>query len=111
MMHLAKTAGLPFAVFTIDTGLLFPETMALKKRLEDFFGLTIEVLVPDLTVAQQAEAHGPELWRREPDLCCTMRKVLPLQTKLGQLDLLDHRLAPAAERRPVRRWRCRAVPV
>ena len=86
MMHLAKTAGLPFPVFTIDTGLLFPETVALKQRFEDFFGFPIEVLVPDLTVAQQAAAHGPELWQRDPDLCCTMRKVLPLQAKLGQLD-------------------------
>ena len=86
MMHLAKTAGLPFPVFTIDTGLLFPETVALKQRLENFFGFPIEVLAPDLTVGQQAAAHGPELWQRDPDLCCTMRKVLPLQTKLDQLD-------------------------
>ena len=34
---------------------------------------------------QQAEAQGPELWKRDPDLCCTMRKVLPLQGKLRDL--------------------------
>jgi len=85
MMHLAKTAGLGFPAFTLDTGLLFPETIALKKRLEDFFGLQIESVVPDLTVEQQADAQGPELWKRDPDLCCTMRKVLPLQGKLRDL--------------------------
>jgi phosphoadenosine phosphosulfate reductase len=86
MMHLAKQAGLSFPVFTLDTGLLFPETLELKRRLEEFFGWKIESLSPDLTVEQQAEAMGPELWKRDPDLCCTVRKVLPLQSKLGELD-------------------------
>ena len=48
MMHLAKAAGLNFPVFTLDTGLLFPETVALKERLEDFYGLKIEAIEPDL---------------------------------------------------------------
>ena len=86
MMHLAKLAGLNFPVFTLDTGLLFPETLALHKRLEDFFGWKIESIVPDLTLDQQADALGPELWTRDPDLCCTTRKVLPLQSKLRDLD-------------------------
>jgi phosphoadenosine phosphosulfate reductase len=86
MMHLAKLAGLNFPVFTLDTGLLFPETLELHKRLEDFFGWKIESIVPDLTVEQQGEALGPELWTRDPDLCCTMRKVLPLQSKLREMD-------------------------
>ncbi len=85
MLHLAKTAGLKFPVFTLDTGLLFPETVALKKRLEDFFEIEIEALTPDLTVEQQEEAQGPELWKRDPDLCCTVRKVFPLQGKLRDL--------------------------
>src|SRR5579859_653752 len=86
MMHLAKENGLSFPVFTLDTGLLFQETLEAKKRLEDFLGIKIESVVPDLTVEQQAEAQGPELWKRDPDLCCTMRKVLPLQGKLSDLD-------------------------
>lgn len=86
MMHLAKEAGLAFPVFTLDTGLLFPETLELQKRLEDFFGWKIESVRSDLTLDQQAEAQGPSLWNRDPDLCCTIRKVLPLQSKLRDLD-------------------------
>lgn len=86
MMHLAKRHDLPFPVFTLDTGLLFPETQDLKKRLEDFFGYPIEAIEPELSVEQQAAANGPELWKRDPDLCCTIRKVLPLQAKLADLD-------------------------
>jgi len=85
LMHLAKRHSLGFPLFTIDTGLLFPETLALKKRLEDFLEREIEALTPDLTVEQQAAAHGPELWRRDPDLCCTLRKVLPLRDRLSRL--------------------------
>src|SRR5256714_14176025 len=71
MMHLAKQHGLNFPVFTLDTGLLFPETIQLQKRLEDFLDNNIEGVHPDLTVEQQSEAEGPELWNRNPDLCCT----------------------------------------
>jgi phosphoadenosine phosphosulfate reductase len=86
MIHLAKQNGLPLPVFTLDTGLLFPETVALKQRLEDFFGFKIESLEPDLTVEEQAHINGPELWKNNPDLCCTIRKVLPLRDKLCDLD-------------------------
>lgn len=86
MLHLAQKQGLGFPVFTLDPGLLFPETVELKRKLEDFFGLAIEALEPDLTVGEQADIHGPELWKRQPDLCCTVRKVLPLRDKLAALD-------------------------
>jgi phosphoadenosine phosphosulfate reductase len=86
MMHLAKEAGLSFPVFTLDTGLLFPETLDLWRRLEDFLGWKVEPVVPDLTLEQQEDAQGPALWDRDPDLCCTIRKVLPLQSKLRDLD-------------------------
>lgn len=86
MIHLARQNRLNFPVFTLDTGLLFSETRDLKRRLEAFFGFTIESLEPDLTVEEQADVHGPELWQRTPDLCCTVRKVLPLRDKLSDLD-------------------------
>jgi phosphoadenosine phosphosulfate reductase len=85
-IHHAVTAGISVPVFTIDTGLLFKETLELKSRLERFFGITIEVLEPDLTVEAQAREIAPELWKSKPDLCCTIRKVEPLQKKLGSID-------------------------
>ena len=87
IMDTAYRLKLPFPAFTLDTGLLFPETLELKKKLEDRFGIQIESLNPEQTVDQQAAEHGPELWKRSPDLCCTMRKVIPLQTKLQKLDV------------------------
>ena len=83
----AVRAGLRFPVFTLDTGLLFPETLDLKRRLEERFGIGIESLHPGETVAEQARSHGPELWKRNPDTCCVLRKVLPLQKKLEQISV------------------------
>jgi phosphoadenosine phosphosulfate reductase len=85
-IHHAVLAGLPLPVFTIDTGLLFAETLELKSRLESYFGIAIEALVPERTPEQQAQDIAPELWLKNPDLCCTMRKVEPLQKKLNQLN-------------------------
>ena len=82
MMHLAQQIKLSIPVFTLDTNLLFPETLELKKRLEAFFKISIESLEPELTVEDQARMHGPELWKRDHDSCCTLRKVEPLQRKL-----------------------------
>lgn len=86
-MHISRQHGLDFPVFTIDTGLLFDETMDLKAKLEAKLNLEIEMVRPELTVAQQEKEHGPELWNRSPDLCCTLRKVLPLQKKLNTVDV------------------------
>ena len=72
-------------VFTIDTGFLFPETNELIGKLEREYGLTIERLRHDET---QTAAAGPELYRRDSNQCCYLRKVLPLQKKLPDLDAL-----------------------
>ncbi len=77
---------LPVDIFTLDTGLLFPETYDLWKRLETRYGITIRRVGPELSVEQQAAVHGPELWAREPDRCCDMRKVTPLVAQLSQFD-------------------------
>lgn len=87
IIHTARTNGWNFPIFTLDTGLLFPETLDLKKKLEDRYGFEIESLRPEQTVEEQAAEHGPELWNRRPDFCCTLRKVIPLQKKLKELDV------------------------
>ena len=85
VLHTAMTHGFHFPVFTIDTGLLFPETLELKQRLEARYGITIESLQPEQSLGEQAREFGDALWSRSPDLCCTMRKVIPLQKKLSAL--------------------------
>ncbi|MDZ4815897.1 MAG: phosphoadenylyl-sulfate reductase [Verrucomicrobiota bacterium] len=86
MIDLAYKAGYKFSVFTLDTGYLFPETLELKKRIEDRYQITLEVLQPEITVAEQDAQHGPKLFETNPDSCCYMRKVEPLKRKLAGVD-------------------------
>jgi phosphoadenosine phosphosulfate reductase len=71
--------------FTLDTGFLFPETQATWKALEERYGIEVESAA-GITVEEQARVHGDELWRREPDACCGIRKVTPLRERLASVD-------------------------
>lgn len=66
---------LPIDIFTLDTGVLFPETVALWKQLEARYGITIRGVAPVETI--------DHLWAREPDRCCDLRKVQPLRRELA----------------------------
>lgn len=73
-------------VFTIDTSFLFPETLALKARVEARYSMEIEAIQPRLRIDEQDREYGPKLYEHNPDQCCWIRKVEPLQRKLAELD-------------------------
>jgi phosphoadenosine phosphosulfate reductase len=73
-------------VFTLDTGVLFPETYDLWRKLEARYGITIRAVRPRQTIAEQAVTHGSALWERDPDRCCSLRKVQPLNEALVGFD-------------------------
>jgi phosphoadenosine phosphosulfate reductase len=73
-------------VFFVDTELLFPETYALVRRVEERYGISVDAVTPRQTVAEQAAAHGDALWSRDPDACCNLRKVEPLRRYLADVD-------------------------
>ena len=76
----------PIDLFTLDTGLLFPETRELWSELQDRYGVTIRGGRPIQTVQEQAATHGDKLWERSPDSCCKLRKVFPLRAQLARVD-------------------------
>ena len=86
LIDLIGRHGLPIDIFTLDTGLLFPETKELWKRLEDRYELTILGIDPVQSVDEQATAHGDRLWERVPNRCCELRKVIPLTAALSKAD-------------------------
>jgi phosphoadenosine phosphosulfate reductase len=63
-------------VFTIDTGVLFPETYAVWKQVEDRYGLKVEVY----------DASNPERPWTGGDHCCGSQKVAALEEALGDVD-------------------------
>lgn len=72
-------------IFTLDTGVLFPETYATWRAIEQRYGIEIEA-ASGISLEQQAAEHGDELWAREPDRCCAIRKVAPLKEILAGVD-------------------------
>ena len=73
-------------VYYLDTGLLFPETTAFIKRVEQRYGIATIAVRPALGVVEQAATHGDALWTRDPDACCALRKVAPQREFLKNYD-------------------------
>jgi phosphoadenylyl-sulfate reductase (thioredoxin) len=73
-------------MIALDTGVLFPETYELWRKLEAKYGVAIEAVQPDLTLDQQAARLGARLWESDPDQCCAVRKVAPLRQALRGKD-------------------------
>ncbi len=100
IIDLIARAGLSIDLFTLDTGVLFPETYELWRALETTYGVTIRAVRPEHTIEAQALAHGSALWTRDPDRCCELRKVVPLRAALSGFDawITAIRRAQTAER-------------
>lgn len=85
LIDIAAKVQPEFRIFTLDTDFLFPETYSLMERIENRYGIKVERIKSSLSPNNQERLHGPALWARDPDTCCNLRKVEPLQKKLSQL--------------------------
>lgn len=73
-------------VLFLDTGMLFEETLDYRDRLVDFFGLTdVRSLKPQIELVERRDPDR-DLWLRDTDSCCHIRKVRPLSDALGAFD-------------------------
>jgi phosphoadenosine phosphosulfate reductase len=70
-------------LFYLDTDYLFPETIEVRDRIVARYGVAAVAVKPLLTIAEQEEKHGRDLFGSQPDLCCRIRKVEPLRRHLG----------------------------
>jgi phosphoadenosine phosphosulfate reductase len=85
LVHMVSELGLEIPVVELDTQLLFRETYETRDALVARYRLKLER--PDvLSVAEQHRREGPNLWERDPDRCCHLRKVEPLERALAPYD-------------------------
>jgi phosphoadenosine phosphosulfate reductase len=73
-------------VIFLDTGYHFAETLGMRDAVRSTYDVRLLSVQPGQSVAEQDEAHGTDLFGRNPDLCCHLRKVVPLNTMLGLYD-------------------------
>ncbi|MFF9508571.1 phosphoadenylyl-sulfate reductase [Streptomyces sp. NPDC014724] len=81
--HLASRALPGVDVVFLDTGYHFPETIGTRDAVEAVMDVNVITLTPRQSVAEQDAEHGPGLHDRDPDLCCKLRKVKPLEEGLS----------------------------
>lgn len=97
--------GAEVRIVEFDTGVLFPETHATRDRLVERYGIEVETVLPRQTVAEQAATEGPALWDRDPDRCCSLRKVEPMARAMADTDawITGIRRAQSVTRRGARK--------
>lgn len=81
--HLASRAAPGVDVVFLDTGYHFPETLGTRDAVAEVMDVRVITLTPRQTVAEQDAEYGPRLHDRDPDRCCSLRKVQPLQQGLA----------------------------
>lgn len=75
---LAKIAPETY-VFNLDTGYQFQETLDLRDRIADKYGIEVDLLSPDLSVSEYEALNAGPLYRTNPNQCCFDRKIKTLQ--------------------------------
>jgi phosphoadenosine phosphosulfate reductase len=86
LFHLIAEAAPETRIVELDTGLFFPEAYETRDRLIERYGLQVESIRPQLAVEEQNALMGTDLWERDPDRCCALRKVAPLEQALEGMD-------------------------
>ncbi|MBO9520811.1 MAG: phosphoadenylyl-sulfate reductase [Nocardioidaceae bacterium] len=86
LAHLASKVAPGVDVIFLDTGYHFVETIGTRDAVAATLPVNLVTVTPELTVAEQDAQYGAELFSRDPDLCCKMRKVDPLNNILKSYD-------------------------
>ncbi len=86
LVELAAAAKPGVEVLFLDTGYHFAETIGTRDAVETVYGVRIVNARPAHTVAEQDSLLGKDLFARDPNQCCALRKVVPLQNTLAGYD-------------------------
>ena len=86
VIHLVSAIKPGVDVLFLDTGYHFPETIGTRDAVSAIYPVNLVNVTPSRTVAEQDAELGPRLYGRNPDLCCYLRKVEPLEKSLAPYD-------------------------
>jgi phosphoadenosine phosphosulfate reductase len=86
LIHLASAAQPGIDVIFLDTGYHFAETIGMRDAVAVMYPVNVVNVTPARTVAEQDAEFGQRLYARDPDFCCAMRKVRPLERALRPYD-------------------------
>jgi phosphoadenosine phosphosulfate reductase len=78
LIHLAEQVAPGIDVIFLDTGYHFVETIGTRDAVKLVHKVNVINVTPEQTVAEQDATWGKDLFARNPDQCCALRKVAPL---------------------------------
>src|SRR5215831_4082899 len=82
LIHMLAEIEPRVRIFNLETGYQFKETLELRERIKERYGIEVEYIRPELTVAEYESEHGGPLYRVWPKQCCHDRKEVPLRGAL-----------------------------
>ena len=86
LAHVASKVVPGIPVVFLDTGYHFAETVGTRDAVQHTMDVTLLNITPKQTVAEQDATEGKDLFRTDPDRCCFLRKVQPLNEALSAYD-------------------------
>jgi phosphoadenosine phosphosulfate reductase len=86
LAHIAGEVAPGIDVVFLDTGYHFAETVGTRDAVAAIMPVNVVNATPEQTVEEQDATHGKDLYKTNPDLCCALRKVAPLQNVLEAYD-------------------------
>ena len=86
IVHMASAARAGIDVVFLDTGYHFAETIGTRDAVASVYPVNLVNVTPPRTVGEQDAEFGPQLFARDPDACCRLRKVEPLERALSRYD-------------------------
>jgi phosphoadenosine phosphosulfate reductase len=79
ILHMLAEIEPRVRVFNLETGYQFAETLELRDQIAERYGIEVEMVRPDTTVAEYEAQHGGPLYAVNPNQCCHDRKLVPLR--------------------------------
>lgn len=87
LLHILSKLAPEVPVYFLNTGFLFPETLTFRDELASAFGLTVRSVYAAVPRSQQLGPDGRFLFASDPDACCHLNKVAPMEPVLAAHDV------------------------
>lgn len=87
LLHMLSRIDKTIPVYFIHTGYHFPETLFYRDQISNLFGLNLKNVFSTTAKINQRDVNGKLLFASDPDYCCYLNKVAPLEPILAEHDV------------------------
>jgi phosphoadenosine phosphosulfate reductase len=87
MLHLIAQFAPQLPVYFLNTGFHFSQTIAFKDQVAALLGLNVLDLVSPIPKIAQRDSQGLFFFVRDPDYCCHINKIMPVEPLLSQYEV------------------------